>query len=224
MTGTIRVVSERGPKGKKTVAFALDWPGWSRGATTRDAALEVLASYRERYRPVARCAGFESQFDESGVLEIVEDVEGTGSTDFWGISWTPATEEREPMTGAACERKIALLESAWVFFDNVSSRVSAELKKGPRGGGRNRDEVISHTFGTERDFAKKVEVITPPGVMLTADGLHQHREDYVAALREYNAQGRMARSWTLQFLIRHSAYHVLDHAWELEDKDLPSTC
>jgi hypothetical protein len=28
------------------------------------------------------------------------------------------------------------------------------------------------------------------------------------------------RSWTLAFLIRHSAYHTLDHAWEMEDRDL----
>ena len=24
----------------------------------------------------------------------------------------------------------------------------------------------------------------------------------------------------LRYLIRHSAYHTLDHAWEMEDKDL----
>jgi len=28
------------------------------------------------------------------------------------------------------------------------------------------------------------------------------------------------RSWTLPFLIRHPAHHTLDHAWEIEGKDL----
>jgi hypothetical protein len=41
-------------------------------------------------------------------------------------------------------------------------------------------------------------------------------------MRAYNAGevARRMRSWTLAFLIRHSAYHTLDHAWEMEDKDL----
>lgn len=33
-------------------------------------------------------------------------------------------------------------------------------------------------------------------------------------------QGKMARSWPLRYLIRHTAFHTLDHAWEMEDKDL----
>jgi hypothetical protein len=43
-----------------------------------------------------------------------------------------------------------------------------------------------------------------------------------AAMRAYNAGEveRRMRSWTLAFLIRHSAFHMLDHAWEMEDKDL----
>jgi len=63
-------------------------------------------------------------------------------------------------------------------------------------------------------------VVTPQGVMLTPDGLREHREVYVNAIREYNAEGKSARSWTLPFLIRHSAFHVLDHAWEMQDKTL----
>lgn len=44
-------------------------------------------------------------------------------------------------------------------------------------------------------------------------------DGYVAAMRAYNAGegARRMRSWNLPFLIRHSAYHNLDHAWEMED-------
>jgi hypothetical protein len=28
------------------------------------------------------------------------------------------------------------------------------------------------------------------------------------------------RNGSLPYLIRHSAFHTLDHAWEMEDKDL----
>ncbi len=222
MVKPTRIVIERGSKGRKVVAFALDWPGWSRGAKSDEAALDVLGSYRDRYRPVAERAGLESAFDMAGDLEVVEEIEGTGSTDFWGISFASATNEKDPMTEAECERKIALLQASWSFFDDVSRRVSPELRKGPRGGGRDRDQIVSHTYGTERDFAKKLGIITPQGAMLMPEELRIHRQSYVGAIREYNAEGRSARSWTLQFLIRHSAFHVLDHAWEMQDKTLAS--
>ena len=55
---------------------------------------------------------------------------------------------------------------------------------------------------------------------LTPEGLHDYREAYVATMRAYNAgEGKRMRSWNLPFLIRHSAYHSMDHAWEMEDKD-----
>jgi hypothetical protein len=97
------------------------------------------------------------------------------------------------------------------------------MRKGPRGGGRDRDRIIRHTIRTEsEDFAKQVGLRIPEGAALTPDGLRQHRETYVAAMRAYNAGEvkRRMRSWTLPFLIRHSAFHTLDHAWEMEDKDL----
>jgi hypothetical protein len=216
-------VIERGPKGKRSVAFSLDWPGWSRGAKSAELALETLESYREPYRPVAALVGMAGEFDAAGPLEIVEDKVGTGSTDFWGISFSPSATEQGPMGEAELERGITLLRACWAFFDGVAARVSPEMRKGPRGGGRDRDRIIRHTIRTEsEDFAKKVGVRIPEGAALTPDGLRQHREAYVAAMRAYNAGEvtRRMRSWTLPFLIRHSAYHTLDHAWEMEDKDL----
>lgn len=220
---SVRTVIERGPKGKRSVAFGIDWPGWSRGARSADLALETLESYRERYRPVARLAGMAREFDAAGPLDIVEDRVGPGSTDFWGISYAPSATEHGPMSEAELERGIKLLRACWAFFDSVAARVSPDMLKGPRGGGRDRDLIIRHTIRTEsEDFAKRVGLRIPEGAALTPDGLRQHRKTYVAAMRAYNAgevQRRM-RSWTLPFLIRHSAYHTLDHAWEMEDKDL----
>jgi hypothetical protein len=219
----VRTVIERGPKGKRSVAFAVDWPGWSRGARSAEPALETLESYRERYRPVAGLAGMAREFDTAGSLEIVEDRVGTGSTDFWGISFSPCATEQGPMGEAELERGITLLRACWAFFDEVAARVSPQMRKGPRGGGRDRDQIIRHTIRTEsEDFAKQVGLRIPEGAALDRDGLRQHREAYVAAMRAYNAGEvkRRMRSWTLAFLIRHSAYHTLDHAWEMQDKDL----
>jgi len=112
------------------------------------------------------------------------------------------------------------LQACWAFFDAVRGRVSAEMHKGPRGGGRDRDHIVRHTLGTEHDFAEKVGVRTPPGALLTDAGLRAHRAAYGNAIRAFHAEGTLARTWPLRYLIRHTAYHTLDHAWEMEDKDL----
>jgi hypothetical protein len=219
----VRTVIERGPKGKRAVAFSLDWLGWSRGAKTPEVALETLESYRDRYRPIADLAGMLPDFDAAGSLEIVEDRVGPGSTDFWGISFAASSTEQGPMTKAEFDGAITQLRACWAFFDGVAARFSPEMRKGPRGGGRDRTRIIRHTIRTEsEDFAKQVGIRIPEEAALTPDGLRQHREAYVAAMRAYNAGQveRRMRSWTLPFLIRHSAYHTLDHAWEMEDKDL----
>ena len=167
----VRTVVERGPKGKRSVAFTLDWPGWSRGARTSELALEVLESYRERYRPVASIAGMAQEFEAAGPLEVVEDRIGTGSTDFWGISFSPSAAERGPMSEADLERAITLLQACWTFFDGVAARVSPEMRRGPRGGGRDRDRIIRHTIRTEsEDFAKQVGLRIPEGAALTRTG------------------------------------------------------
>ena len=219
----VRTVIERGPKGKRSVVFSLDWAGWNRGGKTPEEALETLEAYRARYRPIADLAGMAPKFDAAGPLEIVEDRVGPGSVDFWGISFSPSSTEHGPMTEAELERGITLLKACWAFFDGVAARVSPEMRKGPRGGGRDRDRIIRHTIRNEsEEFAKKVGLRIPEEAALTPDGLRQHRETYVAAMRAYNAGEveKQMRSWSLPFLIRHSAFHTLDHAWEMEDKDL----
>lgn len=219
---SVRVVLERGPRGRKVVAFALDWPGWSRSAKTPDAALALLESYRERYRPVAVAARMADEFKAAGDIELVEDRVGTSSTDFWGISFSPSGLEREPMAGHEISRKIVLLRACWEYFDTVAARVSPEMRRGPRGGGRDRDQIIGHTIRTETgQFAKRVGLRAPEGGALTRNGLRAHREAYIAAMKAYNAgEGKRMRSWNLPFLIRHSAFHTMDHAWEMEDKNL----
>lgn len=220
---TVRTVVQHGPKDKKVAAFAIDWPGWSRGAKDPGAALEVLEAYRDRYRPVAALAGLEAEFDAAGALEVVEDHVGVGSTDFWGISFAPSSVEQQPMGVDELDRKLMLLRAAWRYFDDVAARVSPELRLGPRGGGRSRDEIVRHALGWERaDLAKRVGVVVDPIVPPAPDGFGSHRDEFVAALRTYNAEGRMARgrNWTVALLLRHTAYHVLDHAWEMEDRGL----
>jgi hypothetical protein len=219
----IRVVLQRGPKAKKFAAFAVDWPGWSRGAKTGDEALETLEAYRDRYRPIAVRAGLGPEFGDGGPLDVVEDHVGTGSTDFWGISFAPSSLEQDPMDAAELERKILLLQACWAYFDDVAARVSPEMRRGPRGGGRDRDTIIRHTVRVEsEDFARRIGLVMPERGALEPGALVPYRSDYVEAMRAYQRGEftRPMRSWTLAFLVRHSGYHTMDHAWEMEDKDL----
>jgi hypothetical protein len=217
----LRVMLEVGPKGKKVVAVAPDWPGLERGAKTGGAAIETLQSYLPRYAPVAKLAGMDAPFAAIRDVDVVEEYQGTGSTDFWGISFAFSNIDERGMSGEELERSLSLLRACWSFFDEVRSRVSAEMQKGPRGGGRDRDRIVGHTLGVEQDWAGKLGVHTPQGAVVTDDeGLAAYRDAYCNAIRTFHSEGKRARTWPLKFLIRHSAYHTMDHAWEMEDKDL----
>jgi hypothetical protein len=218
----VRTVLERGPKGKRFVAYAIDWPGWSRGAKTPEAALELLEDYRARYRPIAARARLAKELDGSGPLEVIEDRVGTPSTDFWGISFAPCSLEQDPMDRDELTRKLRLVKACWAHFDDVAASVSEEMRKGPRGGGWDRTRIWRHTIRVEsEDFAKKVGVGVPDEGALTPESLLAHREDYVDAIRRYQA-GKLPpmRSGSLAHLVRHTGFHVMDHTWEMEDKDL----
>jgi hypothetical protein len=223
MADELRVMLELGPKGKRVVAVAPDWPGLERGAKTEEDAIARLQAYLPRYAPVATLAGLSAEFmaiPANAAVDVVERYPGTGSTDFWGISFAFSDIDREAIPSDTLERDLALLQACWAFFDVARSRVSAELRKGPRGGGRERDHVVRHTLNVEQDFATKVGLHAPEGALLTDEGLAAHRDGYLAAIRAFHAEGKLARTWPLPYLIRHSAYHTLDHAWEMEDRDL----
>jgi hypothetical protein len=217
---SVRVVLERGPKGKRSVAYAVDFPGWARGAKTPELALQLLEDYRSRYRPVAAGARLAGELD--GPLEVVEERVGTGMTDFWGISFSSCSLEVDPMPADELKRKLALLQACWKLFDKTAASVSAEMQKGPRGGGRDRDTIIRHTIRNESEvMAKRIGVLVPEMGAMTPEGLKAYRRDYLATMRAYNAgEGKRMRNWTLPFLIRHSAFHTMDHTWEMQDKDL----
>lgn len=223
MAKQTRVTLEIGPKGKKVVAVAIDWPGLERGAKTQEDALERLRLYLPRYSQVTKLAEIAAEFDASKKLNVVEEYIGTGSTDFWGISFAFSSIDRQDMSSEELERELALMQACWLYFDGVRKRVSAEMQKGPRGGGRDRDRIVSHTLYAQQDWARMVGVLTSDDELLTVKGLQKHRESYCQAIRDYHAHhklaGKMAK-WPLRYLIRHTAFHTMDHAWEMEDKDL----
>jgi hypothetical protein len=219
MTNTLRVILEIGKK-RRVVAGAMDWPGLDRWGTSEDDATEKLLSYLPRYAGVADRAGMAKAFARARDVDVVERVPGSSSTDFWGIAHVPSQIEREVLSAADLERRLDLLRACWAYFDDVAASVSPELRPGPRSAGRSRDQIIRHVYASEPEqFSRKVEVRTEKDLVLTTKGLVKHRQDYLEAIRAYNADGKPARTWPIQFLVRRTAHHVMDHAWELEDRD-----
>ncbi|MGZ8512570.1 MAG: hypothetical protein ACXWWL_03945 [Candidatus Limnocylindria bacterium] len=222
MAELLRVIIEVGKKERRVVAGAADWPGLDRWGRTEDDAIATLTSYLPRYAAVAERAGLADEFARQRAPQVVDRVTGSGSADYWGIAHVPSETEREVPSPTELDRRLALLRAGWSYFDDVAERVSPDLRLGPRGGGWTRDEIIRHVHLNESgQFTRKVEVRTPRDVMLTPDGRAAHREATLDAIRAYNAEGRIAgRSWPIQFFIRRIAHHVMDHAWEMEDRDL----
>jgi hypothetical protein len=221
MANHTRVTLEIGPKGKKVVAVAPDWPGLERGAKTVEAAIEALRSYIPRYSKVAKLAKMDAEFNTIKNLKVIEQYQGTGSTDFWGISFAFSSIDQRKMSDEELERELTLMQAAWKYFDTVRARVSAELQKGPRGGGRDRDRIVLHVCAVEQDWAGGLGIKIKEGEWFTdLKKLKDFRRSYCKAIRRFHAEGRMAKKWPLRYLIRHTAFHTLDHAWEMEDKDL----
>ena len=135
MAKQIRVTLEIGPKGKKVVAVAPDWPGLERGAKTGEDAIERLRSYIPRYSQVAKLAEMDAEFDAITNVDVVEQYSGTGSTDFWGISFAFSSIDRQGMSGDEMERELTLMQACWAFFDDVRRRCRLRCRRVREGEG-----------------------------------------------------------------------------------------
>jgi hypothetical protein len=217
----LRVLVEQPTRAKRWVAVAADWPGLERGGKTEDEAVEKLARYVPRYLPIAKRVRLGSELATQTGLDIIGRYPGTGSTDFWGVSFAPSPLDREPFHAPTFNRQTRLLRAAWAAFDETAARVSEELRPGVRGGGRSRDQIIRHVLANEcEDFSKRVNARSELEDVLMPDGLAQHRDRFVDAMRAWYTEGKPLGKWTIPYLLRHTAYHVLDHTWEMQDRDL----
>ncbi len=196
----VRIVLEVGRTW--TFAAALDWPGWCRRGKGEHGAIETLFDYADRYALVAG-SGFSPE-----EAQIVDRLPGTGSTDF-GAPDARSRWDDEPIDTDEALRLTALLEASWQRFDAVVAGAPETLRKGPRGGGRDRDAIADHVRESERNYARMFGPRLPPRTSSP-----QQRFAIVEALRAGAPAGR----WPARYALRRLAWHVLDHAWEIEDK------
>src|SRR5215469_3596485 len=110
MANHFRVTLEIGPKGKQVAAVAPDWPGLERGAKTSEAAIAKLQSYLPRYAQVAKLAAMDAEFAAIDGADVAEQYQGSGSTDFWGISFAFSSIDAQQMSSADLERGLTLVQ------------------------------------------------------------------------------------------------------------------
>lgn len=193
---------------KKVFACSLDWPGWCRSAKDEEAALEALAAYAPRYAPVAQAARL--AFPARPRFDVVERVAGSATTDF-GAPAAFARSDAGPLRRREGARLVALVTAAWAALDRAAAGAPAELRKGPRGGGRDRDRIVEHVLDAEGAYARKLGIRHKPAA----------GADLRAAVLDTLQHPVEGAAWPVRYGARRFAWHALDHAWEIEDRTVP---
>ena len=210
----LEVVIEAGDK--KVFASAIDWPGWSRSAKTGEEAIERLLSYAPRYAPVAKQAKLD--FPDAFDVEVAQRLPGGSGTDF-GVPSRIHEPDTKRVSAAEANRLANLVEAAWTTFDRVAAGAPAELRKGPRGGGRDRDKMVGHVSESDWYYARELGMKRKAPSPDDRAAVKAMREDMLAILRRASDGSSVAgRTWTHRYAARRIAWHSIDHAWEMEDR------
>jgi hypothetical protein len=206
---------------KKVFAGAIEWPGWARSGKTEEQALQALLDYAPRY---ARSTGesltrLNPPADVRG-LKVLARLRGGSGTDF-GVPHVVGDFDREPVSAAQLEKLMERLRAAWKAFDAAADQARGKtLAKGPRGGGRTLAKIREHVIEADRAYIDALGARSPRG---PADWTTV-QEAFIEALHakvrgELPEVGpRGGERWPARYAVRRSAWHALDHAWEIEDR------
>jgi hypothetical protein len=216
-SAVIEVFIESG--NRRVFASALDWPGWARSAKTEDLAVAALADYLPRYAEIVRLAGMSAP---DGAIVVVDRHAGVAKNADFGALGEVAASEHSPLSAADGARLASLLQAAWVAFDQVAAAAPAQLRKGPRGGGRDTDQIVAHVAGAEVEYARKMGASLSKDERSAPDAQDRLRGLINAALRDPARLVTPPRGWPPQYAARRIGWHVLDHLWEIEDKSEPA--
>jgi hypothetical protein len=195
---------------KRVFACAYDWPGWCRSGRTEDTALEALSAYQPRYAVVS---GKAAMGPPANQLTVVERLPGSAGTSF-GVPSAIADRDSERLTPAQARRLLALVKATWTVFDEVVACAPAELRKGPRGGGRDRDKIANHVLEAEAGYANALRLKLRQPERGDEQAIATFRSALIEALQKPAADAR----WPVRYAARRIAWHALDHAWEIEDR------
>ena len=222
----IRIYLEIGKK--RTFAGAIDWPGWCRSGRDEESALQALFEYGPRYARVLRNTrlGFREPADPFE-FNIIERLKGDSTTDFGAPSIAP-TSDTKPFDDNELLRFQKLLKACWRMLDVAAKAATGKtLRLGPRGGGRDVEGIIRHVLGSDEGYLSGLGwKLAKSEESDLAKELSRTREAILNALTSA-AKGEIPRRgprggirWSARYFVRRLAWHVLDHAWEIEDRIL----
>ena len=209
---------------KRTFAGVIEWPGWCRMGRDETSALQALFEVGPRYARILRRTrlGFQVPHDISA-FAVVERLKGNTTTDF-GAPDIPPISDARPVRGTELRRFQAILKACWRALDlAVESAQGKVLRKGPRGGGRTLDGILQHVQGAEIGYLSSLG-----GKVLRAQAPQPSPEEIRQAILKTliaSAHGEIAeqgprggKRWLPRYFVRRTAWHVLDHIWEVEDR------
>ena len=213
----IKVFVETGKR--RTFVGAVDWPGWCRSGRDENTALQALLDYGPRYAQVLHSGGIEFHVPtDASAFVVTERHDGDATTDF-GAPAIVLDADSEPMDRTELERSLAVLLACWQAFDRAVQRATGrELRKGPRGGGRDLERIVDHVLEADRAYLAQLawkhkgqELSRTRQAILDALDVAVHGD-----LPEQGPRGGVV--WPPRYFVRRVAWHVLDHAWEIEDR------
>jgi hypothetical protein len=200
---------------KRTFACSVDWPGWARAGKTEEAAIEALIEAAPRYAEVAKRAHKRFPKIEAERFKVVERIEGNATTDFGAPGKIPKADY-DDFDRAEANRLKELLQASWDLLDDVVAKAPPTLKKGPRGGGRDRDQVMQHVLGAQSGYSRTIGVKMKEPDFGDRKAIVQVREAVLEKI--VPGGGKPEKGWPVPYFVRRDAWHSLDHAWEIQDK------
>ena len=211
---------------KRVFACSFAWPGWTRAGRDEDEAMQALVDAAARYRRTLGAAAKDLAAPATPKgLRVLERVQGNATTDF-GAPGVPAKADDDEPTERELKRPLQLLRACWRAFDSAAAKAEGlELRKGPRGGGRDLDKIVEHVLEADGAYlgAMGGTYEAPEGAS-PEERKEALRAGFVeaATLRVRGEPPpkprKRAALWPVAYAIRRSAWHAIDHVWEIEDR------
>ncbi len=211
---------------KKTFAGAVDWPGWCRSGKNGESTLQALFQYASRYSELMKIAGIPFDPPQSTADFVITDqVEGNATTSF-GAPAIILQADLLPADEKDYQHWRKILKACWkAFDDSYQNALGKELRKGPRGGGRDAEGILNHVLEADLAYLKRMARSYRRNLendLMTE--IRQVRHQILAVLDVSENEGlpeqgpRGGIIWPVRFFIRRVVWHTLDHQWEIDDR------
>jgi hypothetical protein len=210
---------------KRVFAGAVEWPGWSRSGRDELSALQALLAYGPRYARVMQFGALAFDLPVAiDQLRVIERLPGGPATNF-GVPEKALSADARPVDEAELAHLQAVLTCCWQAL-NASAQAAQgrQLSKGPRGGGRELEGVLRHVLDAEASYLGRIGWKVPKWEdqdlpARQEQTLQNMLEGLAAAVRQgVPPSPRGGARWLPRYYARRSAWHILDHAWEIEDR------